>query len=169
MWRNRYGRRHRQWRDQGRGDRRCVLSIESKAPSISSDLIQKSGSGGNVPCIGYSEISVRNAVPISLPRNGLSICRIIAFGMCGRAIHASIGLRIRFTCRVSGRMHHKSPATPAAWRYSPRSAAPHRELPKSQRRYAPQSSVKEAFSRKGAFQCILSQSWLSLLACTFSE
>ena len=127
MWRNRYGRRHRQWRDQGRGDRRCVLSIESKAPSISSDLIQKSGSGGNVPCIGYSEISVRNAVPISLPRNGLSICRIIAFGMCGRAIPASIGLRIRFTCRVSRQMHHKPPVTPAAWRYSPRSAALHRD------------------------------------------
>src|SRR5262249_35355688 len=60
-------------------------------------------------------------------------------------------------------------ATPAAWRYSPRSAAPYRGLPRSQRRYAPQSSVGEAFSRKGAFQCILSLSLLSLLVCTFSE
>src|SRR6516165_8463331 len=57
----------------------------------------------------------------------------------------------------------------AASQCSPRSAAPYRGLPRSQRRYAPQSSVGEAFSRKGAFQCILSLSLLSLLVCTFSE
>jgi hypothetical protein len=56
-------------------------------------------------------MSVRSAVRISLPRNGLSTCRIIAFGITGPAMPAGIGLRIRFTClrvrwwtRYRGRM-----------------------------------------------------------------
>jgi hypothetical protein len=48
-------------------------------------------------------MSVRSAAQISSPRNGLSICRIIVFGIIGRAMPAGIGLRIRFTCRVSRR------------------------------------------------------------------
>jgi hypothetical protein len=33
-----------------------------------------------------------------LPRNGLSICRIIVFGITGLAMPADINLRIRSTC-----------------------------------------------------------------------
>jgi len=52
-------------------------------------------------------MSVRSAAQISSPRNGLSICRIIVFGIIGRAMPAGIGLRIRSTCRVSRRMRHR--------------------------------------------------------------
>ena len=63
-----------------------------------SDLIQKGGSGGGVPCIGHSEISVRSAVQKSSRRNGPNIGRIIASGTCGPATSADTSLRIRYSC-----------------------------------------------------------------------
>jgi hypothetical protein len=51
-------------------------------------------------------MSVRSAVQISSLRNGLSICRIIVFGIIGRARPADISLRTRFSClRESLRRH----------------------------------------------------------------
>jgi hypothetical protein len=52
-------------------------------------------------------MSVRSAGRISLPRNGLSICRIIVFGITAHAMPAGIGTRIRFICRISRRTHHR--------------------------------------------------------------
>jgi hypothetical protein len=43
-------------------------------------------------------MSVRSAVRISLPQNGLSICRTLVFGICGPARLADIGLRTRSIC-----------------------------------------------------------------------
>ena len=60
-------------------------------------------------------------------------------------------------------------ATPAAWAIFTAIRCALSGVTKVTAQYAPQSSVGEAFSRKGAFQCILSLSLLSLFACTFSE
>jgi hypothetical protein len=61
---------------------------------------------------------VRNAVRISLPRNGQSICPSIVSEMYGPATPADMSLRIRFTCRCERRRtHHKPRAASAAWRY----------------------------------------------------
>jgi hypothetical protein len=61
------------------------------------------------PAIGYSEINVRSAVRILLPRNGLSTCPIVAFGTCGRAMPADISLRIGYTClRKRRRMYRRA-------------------------------------------------------------
>src|SRR5262249_32324588 len=86
--------------------------------------------------------------------SGLRLCEAVRLRLAITSPH-----RIPHVCRPLN-----SPGSLAIF------AAIRRALsPRSQRRYAPQSSVEEAFSRNGAFQCILPLSLLSLLVCTFSE
>jgi len=70
-------------------------------------------------------MSVRNAVPISSQRNGLSISPIIVFGTCGPARCAGIDLKTRFICLHASWRTSIDPfaVTPAASQSSPRSTA----------------------------------------------